>query len=358
MSRIQTLQIIGSKKLGGAESFFVRLHQAFNQTADVGSVAVVPHKSELLHQLAAPATTCAMRSVFDPFSRLSLSSLIRKERPDIVQTWMGRATRSVSLRPGKGPVHVARLGGFYNPDHYRHVHSLVGNTRGICDFLIRNGYPSERVHFISNFVPAPQPVDAAIRQQWKTRLGLGDDLVIFALGRLHPNKAFDTLLDAFSVLPKEINGRRVQLLLAGDGHLADALKDQARKSVAASRVHFLGWQSDPAPFFALADLFVCPSRHEPLGNVILEGWAHGVPVVSTRSDGALELITDGRDGLLTNIDAREELSAAMHQLLTAPADQKEAMVTAGRQTLEHRFGQATIVSAYRSLYEQLLGGVS
>lgn len=356
MSRIQTLQIIGSKKLGGAESFFVRLHQAFNQTNDLGSTAIVPHRSELLSSLSAPVATSAMRSVFDPLSRFSLGALIRREQPDIVQTWMGRATRLVHLRPGKGPVHVARLGGFYNPDHYRHVHALVGNTRGICDYLIRHGYPADRVHYISNFVPPPEPVEAEQLQQWKIRLNLKDDLVIFALGRLHTNKAFDTLLDAFSALPEEIGGRRVKLLLAGDGPLADQLKDQASKSTASNRIHFLGWQSDPAPFFAMADLFVCPSRHEPLGNVILEGWAHGVPVVSTRSDGALELMTDGSDGVLTEVDACEELTAAMQQVLTASDDQKAAMISAGRCTLEQRFGQKAIVSAYHALYEQLLAG--
>lgn len=358
MSRIQTLQIIGSKKSGGAESFFIRLHRAFNETTEVGSTAVVPHTSELLESLNhTPVRTSAMRSVFDPLSRFSLGALIRRERPDIVQTWMGRATRLVHLRPGKGPVHVARLGGFYNPEHYRHVHALVGNTRGICDYLIRHGFPAERVHYISNFVPRPEPVDAERIRQWRDRLNLGDDLIVFALGRLHTNKAFDTLLDAFSALPAEIGGRRVQLLLAGDGPLAGQLKSQAENSEARDRIHFLGWQSDPAPFFALADLFVCPSRHEPLGNVILESWAHGVPLVSTRSEGALELITDGSDGILTEIDAGDELAAAMQQVLSASDEQRAALVSAGRLTLEQRFGQKTIVAAYRSLYESLLGGV-
>lgn len=356
MSHIHTLQVIGSKKLGGAESFFVRLHQTFNQTSGLDSTAVVPSKSELLNSLGMPVKTSAMRSVFDPLSRWELSSLIRKEQPDIVQTWMGRATRLVKTSPRNGPVHVARLGGFYNPKHYRHVHALVGNTLGICDYLVQNGFPADRVHYISNFVPRPAPVAADIIQSLRDRLKLNDDLVVFTLGRLHPNKAFDTMIDAFSKLPETLTGRRVRLLIAGDGPLAEALKHQATQCSASDRVEFLGWQADPAPFFALADLFVCPSRHEPLGNVILEGWAHGVPVISTRTDGALELISDQDDGLLVSVDAGHEMAQAMQALLTASVEQREQMIAAGKRTLELRFGQDIIVDAYRDLYTRLLGG--
>ncbi len=355
-TQFRTLQIIGSKKLGGAESFFVRLHHALN-TSGIPSTAVTPPASELNAALSPPLQHASMRSVFDPFSHLALRSLIRREKPDIVQTWMGRATRLVHLPPGKGPVHVARLGGFYDPAQYSHAHALVGNTRGICDFLIREGVAAEKVHFISNFVPEPptaEPVEVdALRQS----LGLPDAArVIFALGRLHENKGFDTLIYAFEQLPAELDGRPLHLLIAGEGPLRAELDAQVARSAAASRIHLPGWQRDATPSFALADIFVCPSRHEPLGNVILEAWANRVPVISTRSDGALELIEEGRSGLLVDIDQAQEMADAMQVLLMSTPVERESLIDAGQQVLKARFSQEVIVGAYRELYQQLLAG--
>lgn len=355
MSEITTLQIIGSKKLGGAESFFIRLHEAFVRSSTLSSVAITPPASELRESLSEPVDTAHMRSVFDPFSRLGLSRLIRHYQPDIVQTWMGRATRLVHLNPSKGPVHVARLGGFYDPAQYQHAHALVGNTHAICDFLVESGIPSSRVSHISNFVPIPQQTSMQERQHFRKSLSLPEDaLILFALGRLHENKGFDTLIKAFESLPPALSGRPVHLLLAGDGPLRSGLESQAAASTAASRIHWLGWQRNPTPFFHIADLFVCPSRHEPLGNVILEAWAHHCPLVSTRTHGALELIEDGNSGLLCDVDAAGQMANQIKILLQASDMERQALVDQGVAVLDAKFSECVILQAYQNLYEQLL----
>jgi len=355
MSPISSLQIIGSKQFGGAENFFIRMHNAIQDRSDLTSIAVTSPDSELVSALRPSVSTIPMRSVFDPFSYFGLKRLIRNTQPDIVQTWMGRATRLVKLPPSKGPVHVARLGGFYNPKQYQHAHALVGNTLSICDYLVREGVPSERVSFISNFVSIPAPTPEAELQVLRQKLGLSqDDLVVFALGRLHENKGFDTLIKAFSDLPAEVNGRSLHLLIAGDGPLADEITQQVAESSAASRIQLLGWQRDTTPYFHLADLFVCPSRHEPLGNVILEAWAHGLPVVSTRTHGALELVEPDVSGFLVEIDDAKAMGVAMEQALTASEADLHAVSAAGVRVLSERFSETVILSAYHNLYEQLL----
>ena len=62
-----------------------------------------------------------------------------------------------------------------------------------------------------------------------------------------------------------------------------------------------GWIPNRADYFRMADGLVCPSCHEPLGNVILEACHYGVPVVTTRSFGAEELVTDGHSGLMVPV---------------------------------------------------------
>ncbi|OZB35524.1 MAG: hypothetical protein B7X35_06725 [Halothiobacillus sp. 14-56-357] len=351
-SEIRTMQIIGSARMGGAENFFLRLHKALNESG-VPSLAVTRKGSELTDLVQGSGITARMGNVFDPFSRWSLSRAIKLHRPDIVQTWMGRATRLVHLKPKLRPAHVARLGGFYDPAQYRHAHALVGNTRGICDFLIRQGVPADKVHFIGNFVqPTPQ-VAPELVQQWREKLGLGaDDRVIFALGRLHPNKGFDTLIAAFSQLPPTAGVPH--LVIAGDGPLAEQLDKQISQSPVAARIHRVGWQQQTDALFALADLFVCPSRHEPLGNVILEAWGHGLPVLSTMSDGALELITPDENGVLTPIDEPEAMAAAIASLLNLPCTQLVAFGRAGAAELLRHHSQDAVVAQYAALYRQLM----
>ena len=64
----------------------------------------------------------------------------------------------------------------------------------------------------------------------------------------------------------------------------------------SDRVRFLGWRLDTPNLLATADALICPSRHEPLGNVILEAWAQERPVIAAASDGPKELIQNGKNG--------------------------------------------------------------
>ena len=87
-------------------------------------------------------------------------------------------------------------------------------------------------------------------------------------------------------------------VIAGEGPERAALLELARREGVADRLHLPGWRTDTAALLAAADLLVCPSRHEPLGNVVIEAWSARRPVVAAAADGPRELIISGRDGLL------------------------------------------------------------
>ena len=358
MKPVHSIHILGSREFGGADQFYVRLVRALHEAGHPVTAINRPH-SPVARALASGTASqihLPLANRWDAWSWWQIRRLIRKGAPCVVQTYMGRATRLTRV-PGKtAAVHIARLGGFYKIDgYYRHADAWVGNTRAICDFLVKAGLPARRVHHIGNFVPEPLPVDDATKQALRREHGVPENAwILFALGRLIPKKGFTDLLDAVALLPREIAGRPLVLMLAGDGPMLADLRARMSEPGLQDRVKLLGWQDPPDRFYALADVFICPSRHEPLGNVILEAWNHAVPVVSTRSDGALELIDDGSSGLLCDCKDAAGMASLIRQLLEAPEADRAALARAGHARLHERYGQASIVETYLSLYRSLL----
>jgi len=353
---MRVMQIIGSKGGGGAEGFFVRLTNALHDSGEQ-LLAVTQPESQASSGLnpGLPQLHVAMRGLWDIWARWRISRAIGEFRPHVVQTWMGRATRLVSLGRGRLPVHVARLGGYYKLHSYRHAHAWIGNTAGICDYLRANGFPRERVFHIGNFVEPAPVADQANIIETRQRFGIPENaLLIASAGRLHPVKGFSDLLQAFSVLPPSVGGRPLHLLMAGDGELASSLRDQAISLGIAGRVCWAGWQQRMGPLLDMSDVVVCPSRQEALGNSILEGWAHGKPVVSTATQGALEIMSHEQDGLIVPCAEPESLASALHELLASDAKTLSLIGEAGRSTLIREHGKEHVIEQYLNLYRQLV----
>jgi len=352
---LRSLHIIGSRQMGGAESFFLRLVRALNASGHQALAAVRP-RSPLLQSLGTGIEIhpLAMLNSWDLFSVAKIRRLVRETGVDVVQSYMGRASRLTRLPKDSGAVHIARLGGFYKIDgYYRHADAWVGNTRALCDYLVREGLPADQVYHIGNFVETPRPVLPEEVDRLRQQAGLPvDALVLFALGRFIDIKGFDDLLKAFARLPAEVHGRPLHLVLGGDGPLRDKLLKLAAELDLGARFHWAGWLGDPAPWFRLADLCVVPSTHETLGNVILEAWAYGLPVVSTRTPGGLELIEDGVNGSLCPIGDHEQLAACCLALAEAAAD-RERLAAAGAAELARHHTREAVVTAYLQMYAQL-----
>lgn len=352
---IPSLHIIGGTKLGGAELFFVRLVNALARHGNAVEVLTVAG-SEIDAAVDAGIARhhAPLAGVWDLWSRLRIGQTVRKQAPAIVQTYMGRATRLTHLPANRSPVHIARLGGYYNVKGYRHAHAWVGNTRGICDYLVREGLPAERVFHIGNFVDTavrhPAEKLHELREKWNIPV---DARVILGLGRLHPNKGFIDLLNAFSRLPQDIHGQRLHLVMVGDGPLKAELQDEAARLGLAGRLTWTGWQYDPSPWYQLADIFVCSSRHEPLGNVILEAWANAAPTVSTAAEGPLELVAPDGDALLAPLSDPAELANAMFKALELNEAERQDMTQAGLAKLARSYSENAVITAYVNLYHSL-----
>jgi glycosyltransferase involved in cell wall biosynthesis len=359
-----SLQIIGSKGLGGAERWFARFARALAETGARAELAI--RAGGALEELdLGPLSRhrLPLRTVWDPLSRWAVSRLIARVQPDIVQTYMGRATRLTRLpapsRPGQGPVHVARLGGYYALHPYRHAQAWIGNTRGLCDWLVQQGLPAGRVHHIYNFVEPAQPVAAERLEALRAELGLPDDAwVLVSAGRFVPVKGLTYLIAALARLPQTLAGRPVRLVLLGDGPLGPALRRQAEAAGIGDRIHWAGWQTEPGPYFQMADLVVFPSlEEETLGNVILEAWTWSKPLVTSLFRGAREIARHGEDAWCLPCGDARALAEGIGLVLGDDRLRQE-LAQAGQARVQAEFARGPIMAQYRDLYRQLLGAGS
>jgi glycosyltransferase involved in cell wall biosynthesis len=163
------------------------------------------------------------------------------------------------------------------------------------------------------------------------------------MGRLHDSKAHDVSLQALTELPD------AYLWIAGVGPLEAKLKAMATALGVAGRVRFLGWRNDPSALYRAADVCVFPSRYEPLGNVVIQAWAHGLPVVAAASQGPRALIEDGRDGLLIPVDDPGALAEGVRSVLAKP--KLAAGFTArGLGRVAAEFSEAAVVAQWTALF--------
>lgn len=352
---IASCHIVGGKSLGGAELFFVRLVNALSAHGHCISAITVKNSGVATRlEPHIPQNHVPMRTVWDFESRWQISRILREHPCDIVQTYMGRATRLTHLPSKQQPIHLARLGGYYDLHGFRHAHAWIAASPGIADYLIKNGFPASRVFHLSNFVPPYRPSTAAELQQLRQELAIpAEALIIAAVGRLHPVKGFDDLLTAFASVPRTINQRPVYLVLVGDGPLAAQLQKYARQLGIEQRVRWPGWRDDAGRFQELADLCLFTSREEGLGNVILETWARHKAIISTRAQGPLDTITHQHDGWLTPIADPKALATAI-ELLLQDENLRHDLAANGHHTLLARHSETAIVAAYLDLYHKIL----
>lgn len=342
MTRPLRLLQIQLGKEGGTERFFVNLAQALGERG-VEQHFVVPPNRSWVPTLEAWGTVTRAR-----VHRIPLLSTVQKHwlqarmkawKPDAIMAWRSPATRLIPDLPGVAK--ITRLGDYpHHLRHFAHNDAIVANTPSVERHCRSLGWTGP-IRLISNFPRAItlSPVDRAAHG---TPAGA---FLVCATGRLEPTKGMDTLIRAVADIPE------AHLWIAGTGSQKAALDALVETLGIADRVRFLGWVDEPANVIASADVCCLPSRQEPLGNAVLDGWFAGVPVVATRTEGPEWFATDGSDALLVPVDDAPALAAALRRLQDDKA-LRTSLAAAAKRTLERRFSAPAVVDSYLSLFAE------
>jgi glycosyltransferase involved in cell wall biosynthesis len=328
-------QIMAGAPQGGAELFFERMTLALSESGQ----AVLPvmragARTARLAQAGLRPVELPFGGPFDLTTKPRIAAALQRFEADTAIAWMSRAAAKL---PRGAWTNIGRLGGYYDLKYYRSCDYLVGNTQGIVNWIAaQTKFPRERIKYLPNFVEDFAEIEPASRET----LGVPEDArLMLGLGRLHQVKGFDTLIRAAALLPD------TYCLIAGDGPERQRLQTLIADLRVADRVRLLGWRDDIGPLLKAADIFVSSSRHEPLGNMVLEAFAAQTPVLAAKAEGPGEVIRHGQDGLLVPVDDVAALASAARSLL-ADVRLRVKLALAARQRYAAEFSREVVVKAW------------
>jgi glycosyltransferase involved in cell wall biosynthesis len=232
--------------------------------------------------------------------------------------------------------------------------AVVATSEQEVEELADGGIARDKIVLRRNgvVVPREQPVRGAFRTQYGIP---AEAFLVLYLGRLSVKKSPDLLLEAFSALPKEIDGRTVWLVFAGpdEGGMLRQLECQAKELGVSERVVFSGSVFGGRKWAAYrdADVFVLPSQNENFGNTAAEAAACGTPVIVTENCGIAPLLSDS-----AGIAVRHETSDVRKAVQEVLSDVglRERLAQGGRRAAG-RLGWEQPVADMERLYLRLAG---
>lgn len=364
---MRILELIPSLSVGGAERIVGLLAQGLSSLGhQVQVVALGPATGSFieqqLHAQGVQTTFLDKGPGFDPRVIPRLARTLRRFRPEVVHTHLHTLKYLLAARP-QGP-HGAVLHTLHNlaeheaESHDRRVAALafrlgvkpvaIGEAvaRSMQQvygrppaFTIANGIP------VADFAPAP-----GLRQARRQELGLPDGrLVLLSAGRLNPQKDPLSLVEALA--DPRLQSLDLELLLAGEGELHEAVQERIRDLGLGARVRLLGVRRDIPALMAAADAFVLASRYEGNPLVVMEAMAAGLAVLST-SVGCVPELIDDRTGLLVPPGSVPDLAAGLARLAADPAGTR-AMGYEGTRRAHERFDVSLMAAAYARAFEEV-----
>jgi glycosyltransferase involved in cell wall biosynthesis len=374
VDKLKLIHIITDLNTGGAENMLFKLVSNMNKTefsnkvislTDVGSIG------EKIQSIGVPVYALGMKAgVPDPRFLFKLLAVIRKEKPDIVQTWMyhadlmgGIATKVVGktriiwgIRQSNLDPMVNKPMTFWTVKACARLSNIVPEKIICCSEASRNvhisyGYNDEKMQVIPNgFNTNAFKPDCNANISVREELGLGmGDIIIGHVARFNPMKDHANLITAASIVRKKYSN--VHFVLCGDGISWDnkELRDSILNTGLEKAFHLLGRRSDIPRLTAAFDIACLTSFcGEGFPNVIGEAMACEVPCVVTDVGDSASIVGD--IGFVVPPSDSEKLAEALINMISIDGAQRKQLGIEARQRILDHFQINSIVNQYQDLY--------
>jgi PEP-CTERM/exosortase A-associated glycosyltransferase len=381
----RTRSILREQRALGWETFHVT-------SAKQGPVEAREETVDGLHFYRTPASTGILsrlpvlnqKEVIDSLAR-RLSEIIPQVKPDVIHAHSPSLNALAALRAGKkfGIPVVYEVRAFWEDaavDHgtstenglrYRltraletyalkHADAVTTICEGLRRDIVARGIPAEKVTVIPNAVDIDKfSVGGAADQELKTKLGLQGTRLIGFIGSFYAYEGLDILLRAVPRLAARLPDLRV--LLVGGGPQDARLRELARELHIEDKVVFTGRvpHDQVNKYYDLLDVLVYPRSSMRLTDLVtplkpLEAMAQGRVLAASDVGGHLELIADGKTGVLFKADDPDALADKVGALLEAQ-QQWPHLRAAGRHYVESERNWPVSVARYKRIYGSLTG---
>lgn len=221
---------------------------------------------------------------------------------------------------------------------YGVAHKIVANSRAAADRLLSERVPARKVAVVSNGLDFDQYEPPHARPKLRK---------VVAVANLRPEKGHDVLMDAAVEVLRRYPDAQFELVGGGPGLQPLLARAEARGMLHAFT--FLGHRDDVPARLADADIFALPSRSEAFPNAVLEAMATGLPIVASGVGGILELIDEGKTGLLVPPGDAHALADRLCRLMNDPAFASR-LGGAARAEAHARYSFDRMVAAFELLY--------
>ncbi|GLK96856.1 glycosyltransferase family 4 protein [Achromobacter sp. D10] len=303
-----------------------------------------------------------LRGIWSNVQRVrALRRVVKAFRPDIVLAMMTTASVLSVLACAGLPCRVIAtehthppsqtLSGFWQRLRrltYPRAARVVALTRGTADWLAQH-VPGSRLAVIPNPVhfplPRAEPILTPVSGDGRKRL--------LAVGRLHADKGFDLLIQAYA--PLAASHPDWDLVILGEGDERPALEAQVRAAGLASRIFMPGRAGNVGDWYESADLYVLTSRFEGLSNTLLESMASGLAAVSFDCDtGPREIVREGVDGVLVRPNGDvSALCKALDAVMKNDTDRRRMAQAA--TDVRDRFSAERVLQKWQELFDGVRG---
>jgi len=348
---VKLLHVIAAMEPGGAERIVTQLAADGVQRGD--DVVVASSGGRWVERLAAagaghvdiPLPGRSVRNTLRAAGRLR--TVLRRLEPDLVHSHNVGVTMAVRLAvvaDRRLPL-IATVHGLAPADYGPSARLLrlagcrvVACAPSVARSLVAAGLPANRVQVITNgaaLAPASPERRAAVRAAF----GLDHRPLAVGIGRLVPQKAWSTLVEAARELPD------VDVVVAGEGPLREQLERASRR--AGAGVRFVGHVDDPAALLGLADCMVQTSTWEGLPLTLLEALSLGVPAVATAVDGVQDVVPAGAALLVPPSDPAA-VAAAVRRVVSDPGFAEGLSLRA--RAAAAAWSPETMLHRYRAVY--------
>ncbi|MHC4075397.1 MAG: glycosyltransferase family 4 protein [Planctomycetota bacterium] len=293
-------------------------------------------------------------------ARSTYGKLLQDNKYDLVHAFFGfpsgwlcyrtadKLPYIISLRGSDVPGYNVRLGLDYKilaglfRRIWKNASAIVTNSKGLRELALKF-MPQAKIDVIYNGVDTPKFNPSKNKKPHKP-------LRLLTVGRLIRRKRIDLLIEAISELNKD--GFAAELNIAGQGNLMNELIALAERLKITDKINFLRRvPPDQMPeIYRNNDIFLMSSMHEGMSNAMLEAMASGLPIITTRCEGAEELITD--NGVVVEQPQAQSIADAV-QCLAKNKESYNLMSTAARKQAEN-FTWHNVAEQYMHCYKKII----